>query len=135
MLSLLSATLTFSVFVVPTFSQNGSATDPQTVSLNSSSFEKHNSKKFLLKRKTALSNAEYENLSKQTNWAQNFGEFQKRFAQRAIDPEHFTLTDVYNLFSGFEQTARSLVNVANDLQKRVNAANEIFPVEDNAYCP
>ncbi|MGV1734952.1 hypothetical protein [Mycoplasmoides pneumoniae] len=51
MLSLLSATLTFSVFVVPTFSQNGSATDPQTVSLNSSSFEKHNSKKFLLKRK------------------------------------------------------------------------------------
>ncbi|MGE9739172.1 DUF240 domain-containing protein [Mycoplasmoides pneumoniae] len=89
----------------------------------------------LIEAQTALSNAEYENLSKQTNWAQNFDEFQKRFAQRAIDPEHFTLTDVYNLFSGFEQTARSLVNVANDLQKRVNAANEIFPVEDNAYCP
>ncbi|PFH42012.1 MG032/MG096/MG288 family 2 [Mycoplasmoides pneumoniae] len=135
LLSLFSATLTFSVFLVPTLSQNGSANDPHAVNLNSSSFDKRHNKSYLLQRNSSFSQTEFETITSRTDWEQNFSEFQNKFADQLIDPQAFTLIDVYNLFSGFQQKAQALVNLANNLQKRADTANEIFPVEDKNTIP
>ncbi|BFO92635.1 DUF237 domain-containing protein [Mycoplasmoides pneumoniae] len=112
-------------------SQHGSSTDPSFVVLRNNSSLSRDGKSRLLEfgNDLGFSKEETDAFAKQKDWNQNFVKFQKQFENKLLDPKNFSLTDVYNLFSGFQQSVTATVQLMNELQTKVNEANNIFPVE------
>ncbi|ALA29924.1 hypothetical protein BIX54_00265 [Mycoplasmoides pneumoniae] len=131
LLTLFASTTTLTGFIIPTLSQHGSSTDPSFVALRNNSSLSCDGKSRLLEfgNDLGFSKEETDVLAKQKNWEQNYTNFKKQFEHKLLDPKSFSLTDVYNLFSGFQQSVADTVKLMNELQTQVNKANDIYPVE------
>ncbi|WP_462218042.1 DUF240 domain-containing protein [Mycoplasmoides genitalium] len=129
LLSLFSAAVTITIFALPIFANNGSKTDLGLLSKNSADFL-GSSKRSLAGFDTPFSPDNLQYLEKETDYDQNFKNFTEKFKDEKITNNQLDIVDIYNLFSGFHKSVKNTVDLMSQLQKQVEAANAIFPVDD-----
>ncbi|MGV1746241.1 DUF240 domain-containing protein, partial [Mycoplasmoides pneumoniae] len=137
LLAFCTTTVTLGAFLFPTLTQKGSSADINTLALHNKSLARAHNDSYLvnLANASTFSEEELAVIAKNKDWKHNFEQFEKDFVKQALSPKTLGLIDVYNLLSGFKQSVQNTVNLMNQLQAEINAANAVFPVSDSTKIP